>query len=71
MYLVFGGECYYAKGGVNDLKGKFDLFADATQCVRDGTAEGRKWHAWDWFQIVNGNTGELVTKSHVQAHGNN
>ena len=28
-YLLFGGDCHYAKGGMNDLIGSFDYRQDA------------------------------------------
>lgn len=69
MYLVFTGECYYAKGGMNDFKGVFDDLPTAASYCAERLRE-RGQHADEWFQIVDRSTMQIVEQSDVQAHRN-
>jgi len=51
-YLLFGGDQYYPLGGWQDFKGAFDTKDQALK-------EAANW-SWDWYQIVDGEKGEIV-----------
>lgn len=61
-YILFGGECYYAKGGWNDYLGhgkELDPLIDS-ECLKN--------FAIDWWHIVDTETKEIVAGSKHQAH---
>lgn len=51
-YLLFGGDKFYPSGGWQDFKGHFDDIPQALTAA----AHGR----WEWWQIVNAESGELA-----------
>ena len=71
-YWLFGGECYYATGGVHDRHGMYDTIADAVaEGKRQQTTE---WSGWlydvhEWWHVVDITTGEIVAGSEDQAYG--
>ena len=71
-YWLFGGECYYATGGVHDRQGMYDTIADAVaEGKRQQAAEwsGRLHDVYEWWHVVDITTGEIVAGSESQAYG--
>lgn len=67
--LLFAGESYYAKGGMNDFQGIF-ADVDSAKLIVDANATcGSGYYAWDWWQIIDQNTLEVLARSEWQAHG--
>ena len=59
MYLLFGGQEFYAAGGINDFFGKFDNITSALLEVENL----KKKFVWlEWWQIVDAGTFEIVLK---------
>ena len=71
-YWLFGGEFYYATGGIHDRQGMYDTIAEAV-------AEGQRQlcSAWssvlydvhEWWHVVDSTTGAIVAGSTLQAYG--
>ncbi len=66
QFMLFGGEFYYAKGGLNDWLGTFNSLEEAL--------EYKKIHfpghsALDWFQVFDKESLEIVARSESYAHG--
>lgn len=59
-YMLFAGEFYYAKGGVQDYIASSD---DLTQ-LEDRALEG-----YEWFHIIEVSTMTIVSATTTQAHG--
>lgn len=54
-YLVFSGYDFYPSGGFEDFKGSFEDFESAVKFALEV-----KGGAHDWFQVVDGVTGEII-----------
>lgn len=50
-YLLFAGETYYPKGGMNDFQGDFDTILEA-QKLFNKNYESNKYNSWEWCQVV-------------------
>lgn len=63
MFLLFAGSFYYPWGGWDDLIGVFDTMEEA---IARGTAKelcghsNVEWNEFDWCQVVDLNTLEVV-----------
>ena len=67
-YLLFAGEAYYAKGGMNDFQGAFHDVASA-KLVVDAAATATLYGIWEWWHIICQETLDVVERSDYQAHG--
>ena len=71
-YWLFGGECYYATGGVHDRQGMYGTIAEAVaEGKRQQTSEwsDRLFAVYEWWHVVDITTGEIVAGSESQAYG--
>ena len=71
-YWLFGGDDYYATGGVHDRRGMYDAITEAVaEGKRQQTAEwsGRLFDAYEWWHVVDITTGVIVAGSEDQAYG--
>jgi hypothetical protein len=57
-YLLFAGENYYPKGGMNDFKGSFDTVEESENEYY--TNEVQRYNSWEWYQIVDSETLDIV-----------
>lgn len=72
MYILFGGDCYYAKGGANDLLGTFDNMTEAIakgQWLEKTPKPGRVYSDLEWWHVFCTETLEIVAQSDVTPHG--
>lgn len=66
QFLLFGGDYYYPNGGWEDLYGSFDSLEEAQQYAKQtkeagyGKDKGRQIPIFEWYHIVDKNTGERV-----------
>lgn len=62
-YLLFAGHRYYPVGGIDDLKGVFDLEWEAFKYLNEITRKNfdNYGEAIHWFQIVLLNDGRFET----------
>lgn len=71
MYLLFGGQFYYARGGCHDYlacSDDLDQLVKVAKHIADITAS--KIYSIDWWHIVDSsNPVAIVAKSQDQAHG--
>ena len=78
MYLIFGGECYYASGGINDLIETHDDESCAIQRAIEllgmsaitykAKKEDLEWdddisHEIEWVQVYSVESGDTVYRS--------
>ena len=71
-YWLFGGECYYASGGVHDRQGMYDTIAEAAaegKRRQKSAWSGRLHDVYEWWHVVDITTGEIVAGSGDQAYG--
>lgn len=68
MYLVFSGQYYYARGGMNDYQGTFEHYWQAYNRVEEIMSE-HGYGSHDWWQIVDSTTMQVVNQSSEQAYG--
>ncbi len=71
-YWLFGGDDYYATGGVHDRRGMYGTIAEAVaEGKRQQIAEwsGRLFDAYEWWHVVDITTGAIVAGSKDQAYG--
>ena len=57
-FLVFSGDEYYPKGGMEDFQGSFDTFQEAknfADTVKDCTGK-----LYDWYHIYDGEENYIV-----------
>lgn len=66
--LLFAGESYYAKGGMNDFQGSFYDVYSAMNSVEINQEE-KSSLVWDWWLIIDQITLEVLARSEWQAHG--
>lgn len=57
---VFAGPYYYASGGLQNLRGRYDTLEQAIAGLIELNAKARGDDEWDWYQIVDVRTCELV-----------
>lgn len=55
-YLVFGGDIYYASGGINDFIGSYDTL--------DAAIEAALKKDDDWYHIFDSETKKVVDSSY-------
>ena len=86
MYLIFGGECYYASGGANDLIEEHEDESCAIQraveliglfaIIHKAKQEDIDWdydegHKIEWTQVYSVDRGEVIYKSESTPYGEN
>ncbi len=64
-YLLFGGQFYYAKGGMWDYIGAFNTASDAMYYGKQGHDKDH----WDWYHVVNLQASMITGGTNSQAHG--
>lgn len=57
-FLLFAGMEYYPNGGWGDFRNSFDTLEEAKREILVEIVQGN-----DWYQIVDGRTGEIVDGS--------
>ena len=71
-YWLFGGDDYYATGGVHDRHGMYNTIAEA---VAEGKRQQKSsWShrvhdVYEWWHVVDITTGAIVAGSEDQAYG--
>jgi hypothetical protein len=70
MYLIFAGEFYYAKGGMNDFKGVAPTVSWAHNVITQNIYPAKTRDEWEWWQVVDAETWRVVDQSRDQAHNN-
>ena len=85
MFIIFGGECYYASGGIRDLLGKEDSKETAitlakellgklaiTEIVNyDPDEEWTVSHEIEWVHVVDTDTCKIIYESENTPFGIN
>lgn len=73
MYLLFGGDIYYASGGCNDLIG---IYADKEEAIATGIAKEtvpvkgyNHIYEIEWWHVFCTETMQIVAKSDFTPHG--
>ncbi len=56
-YILFAGHNYYPGGGMNDYRGTFSTVKEA---VDKGTERDDWSRRYDWYQVIDKNTLEIV-----------
>jgi hypothetical protein len=74
MYMLFGGQCYYAKGGLNDLLLCTESAQDAISYARMlEETTGHKQDGIEWWHVVfvdsATQTAVVVKRSECTPHG--
>ncbi len=64
-YLLFGGACYYAKGGWNDLRGRFTS-VEAAQAEAEKLLKAHP-HTFEWAHIVLVDSAYYMTTRQAEA----
>jgi len=64
-HWLFGGEQYYACGGVHDLIGKYPSIDSARAAAVEAEQQGRV----EWWQIVVASSGVIVAQSECLPYG--
>ena len=64
-YWLFGGDQYYACGGVNDLIGIYPSLHAAKAAATEAVASERV----EWWQIVDATSGVVVLRSECKPYG--
>lgn len=60
---VFAGDVYYAQGGLQNLKGRFDTLEEAERIIADYADQSR------WYQIVDVRNCTLLRQNQGGGHG--
>jgi hypothetical protein len=61
-FLLFTFDTYYPSGGWSDFKGSFDTEAEALHAYNNPSEDKYGYaHNEQWFHIVDGDTGQVVT----------
>ena len=68
-FMLFGGEFYYAKGGLNDWLGTFNSLEEAFEYKKIQYPE-YTYRELDWYQVFDKTSMEIVARSEHYAHGN-
>ena len=64
-HWLFGGQCYYAAGGMNDLIGMYPTLDAAKAAAAEAVASERV----EWWQIVDATSGVVVLRSECKPYG--
>ena len=64
-HWLFGGEVYYASGGMNDLIGMYPTL-DAAKAA---ATEAVQSDGFEWWQIVDATSGVVVLRSECKPYG--
>ena len=78
MYILFAGECYYARGGANDFINTFSTLESAVQTGEHLASiyGDRLYDSIEWWHVFCTETMQSlatdvpIARSDVQAHGN-
>lgn len=66
-YLVFGGQCFYARGGFKDLIADAQTAswgrARALEIIAEAQSPGSSSEPLEWWHVVDLHTGEIVDQS--------
>lgn len=65
-YWLFGGDVYYASGGMYDFRG---TYATLEAAIEAGKHELDKILGLDWFHVWDVETETIVARTERQAHG--
>lgn len=73
-YMLFAGDSYYAKGGMQDFIGTYDTLAEALLksegCWEYCSVQEKEfWYEWDWYHVYDSHYGVIVSGTRYQAHG--
>lgn len=69
-FLIFGGQCFYARGGFKDLIGQAEDLEDArARAVAIVVETEGGGYGVEWWHIVDTQTGEIVAQSDETALG--
>lgn len=62
QYIAFGGDKYYPVGGFGDFVGDYETLkeAKAADTFSFVAPNGKPWQHYEWFHILNVETGEIV-----------
>jgi hypothetical protein len=63
IYWLFGGECYYASGGMNDYVGRFETIEEATAAAKE------RFKDLEWWHVLNLDLGIIVANSDDTPYG--
>lgn len=66
---VFAGPSYYASGGLQNLRGRYDTQQAAVAALVEGVGKSIYEDGWDWYQIVDVRTGTLLRHCNGGGHG--
>ncbi len=64
-FWLFGGEYYYARGGMHDL---IDTFDDVDSAVAEGNTK-RLRGSIEWWHVFDRATGDIIYATKDQAYG--
>lgn len=64
-HWLFGGEVYYASGGMNDLIGMYPTLVAAKAAATEAVQSERV----EWWQIVDARSGVVVLRSETKPYG--
>ena len=64
-HWLFGGQQYYAAGGVNDLLGIYPSLASAKAAATEAMQSERI----EWWHIVDARSGKVVMQSECKPYG--
>lgn len=64
-YLLFSGECYYARGGWHDSPRPFETLDEAIKLAKHRVED----HGHEWWHVVDLVEMKIVARSDKQAHG--
>lgn len=59
-FVVFRGDYYYPSGGWDDFAASFDTVEEALEFTRTPNVVNRIVLHYDWYQIIDLNTGKVV-----------
>lgn len=60
QFLLFCGECYYPRGGWEDLEGDYDTIEAAALILEMKAGRARRDDQFEWAQIVDTETMEIA-----------
>ena len=69
MFLLFGGDDYYAGGGMADFRGRFESIEDAVR-IAENSEFNNSWSSkgkCEWWAVVDAKTLEIVQASDERA----
>lgn len=65
QYLLFGGDIYYASGGMHDFRGSFATIDEARARIDKRIEQA---DPLDWWHIYDIETMKIVARSSAQAY---